>query len=177
VLVVQVATEVVLGGNLETWIVHSRKDKEVRRCFINACYMLNYGCLCFACNETDAGRRCRLATFASAQQSLRRFCWHRCPKSTHLDAVQPSVHDFDRINHNILVTCYNAQALFKLATQIKMRRPTVVEANFDRPPYSIPASRQVPQGWTTLRQFVQVEHPHYAHIIDNKLMDMVRNSV
>jgi hypothetical protein len=32
VLVVQVATEVVLGGNLETWIVHSRKDKEVRRC-------------------------------------------------------------------------------------------------------------------------------------------------
>jgi hypothetical protein len=23
-------------------------------------------------------------------------------------------------------------------------------------------------------QFVQVEHPHYAHIIDNKLMDMVR---
>jgi hypothetical protein len=69
---------------------------------------------------------------------------------------------------------YHAQALFKLANQIKMRRPTVVEANFDRPPYSIPASRQVPQGWTTLRQFVQVEHPHYAHIIDNKLMDMVR---
>jgi hypothetical protein len=65
------------------------------------------------------------------------------------------------------------QTLFKLAGQAKMRRPTVVEASFDRPPYNIPASRQVPQGWATLRQFVRVEHPHYAHIIDNKLMDMV----
>lgn len=26
----QVATEVVLGSNLETWIVHCRRDKEVR---------------------------------------------------------------------------------------------------------------------------------------------------
>ncbi|KAF6260374.1 hypothetical protein COO60DRAFT_1700367 [Scenedesmus sp. NREL 46B-D3] len=86
-----VATEVVLGGTLETWLVHNRRDKET---------------------------------------------------------------------------------LFKLAGQARMRRPTVIEANFDRPPYSIPAARQVPQGWATLRQFVQVEHPHYAHIIDNKLMDM-----
>jgi hypothetical protein len=31
-VVVQVATEVVLGRNLEIWIVHSRKDKEVGRC-------------------------------------------------------------------------------------------------------------------------------------------------
>jgi hypothetical protein len=34
-VVVQVATEVVLGGHLETWIVHSRKDKEVRSCQCN----------------------------------------------------------------------------------------------------------------------------------------------
>jgi hypothetical protein len=56
-----------------------------------------------------------------------------------------------------------------------MRPPTVLETSFDRPPYSIPASRQVPQGWSTLRHMVQVEHPQFAHIIDNKLMDMVRS--
>ncbi|WIA29640.1 hypothetical protein OEZ86_012127 [Tetradesmus obliquus] len=87
----KVATEVVLGSNLETWIVHCRRDKET---------------------------------------------------------------------------------LFKMAEQLRMRRPTVVEASFDRPPYTIPPAKQVPQGWATLRQFVRVEHPHFAHIIDNKLMDM-----
>jgi hypothetical protein len=70
----------------------------------------------------------------------------------------------------------HAQALIKLADQLKMRRrPTVLETSFDRPPYSIPALRQVPQGSATLRHFVQVEHPTYAHIIDNKLMDLVRS--
>jgi hypothetical protein len=67
----------------------------------------------------------------------------------------------------------HAQELFKLADQARILRPTVIETSFDRPPYSIPASRQVPQGWATLRQFVQVEHPHHRHIIENKLMDVV----
>jgi hypothetical protein len=85
------------------------------------------------------------------------------------DLVQFLVSMFDLVKHLLY-----AQSLYKLADQLKMRRLTVLEANFDRPPYNIPASRQVPKGWTTLRQFVQVEHPQYAHIIDNKLMDMVR---
>jgi hypothetical protein len=59
VLVVQVATEVVLGGHLETWIIHSRKDKEVRSCRIEPCPMLDA--------HTSLLPPCQLIC-----------CWHTC---------------------------------------------------------------------------------------------------
>lgn len=66
-----------------------------------------------------------------------------------------------------------SQSLKRLAAQLRMKEPSIIKADFDRPAYAIPANKQMPAGWQSLRQFIVVEHPQYAHIIDNKLMDQV----
>jgi hypothetical protein len=42
----QVATEVVLGSNLETWIVHCKRDKEVRNEQLRAMWPASHSMLC-----------------------------------------------------------------------------------------------------------------------------------
>lgn len=68
------------------------------------------------------------------------------------------------------------QALKTLAAQLRdqMREPTIIVTDFDRPAYTIPASMRVPQGWQSLRQCLRIDHPQLSHIIDNKLVDLVR---
>jgi len=60
-----------------------------------------------------------------------------------------------------------------VARSLRMRDPVVVVASFDRPAYRIRPNQKLQGDWLGLRQFVKIEHPEYAHIIDNKLMDMV----
>jgi hypothetical protein len=69
------------------------------------------------------------------------------------------------------------QLLQQLMTKVGMgpgNRPTIWRASFDRPAYDA-ARLPRPEGgdWVVLRDVVRVEHPQYAHIIDNKLMDSV----
>lgn len=52
-------------------------------------------------------------------------------------------------------------------------RVTIWQSSFDSPAYSISADKRMPAGWHCVREFVKVDHPEYAHIIDNKLMDGV----
>lgn len=70
------------------------------------------------------------------------------------------------------------QTLKTLAAKLRdqMREPTIIVTDFDRPAYTIPANTRVPDGWQSLRQFVRIEHPQLSHIIDNKLMDLVRQA-
>lgn len=70
------------------------------------------------------------------------------------------------------------QALRGLVQQVAQQtrsffRVNIIIANFDRPAYTLRPNKQLPQGWHSLRSYVLVEHPQFAHIIDNKLMDMV----
>lgn len=61
------------------------------------------------------------------------------------------------------------------ATAVRgMRPPSILVANFGRGPYVVPPAKQLREGWQPMRQFVRVEHAEHAHIIDNKLMDLVR---
>jgi hypothetical protein len=53
----------------------------------------------------------------------------------------------------------------------------VLISKFDRPAYAIPPGRRVPDGVPVLRDYVVVTHPTHRHIIDNKLMDLVRGAL
>jgi hypothetical protein len=70
------------------------------------------------------------------------------------------------------------QLLQQLMAKVGMtqhNRPTIWRASFDRPAYDAGRIPR-PEGgdWVVLRDVVRVEHPQYAHIIDNKIMDVVR---
>lgn len=76
-----------------------------------------------------------------------------------------------------LIIC--VKALLQLARSLHMRDPVVLVSSFDRPlaAYKIWPNQKLQAGWQGLRQFVTIEHPEHAHIIDNKLMDMVSSRV
>lgn len=69
--------------------------------------------------------------------------------------------------------CPPLQTLRRLASNMNLR-VSIIVANFNRPPYNLSGKPGLAPGWQSLRQFVKVEHPEYPHIIDNKLMDLVR---
>eukprot|EP00775_Hariotina_reticulata_P003759 gene3759-4018_t len=69
------------------------------------------------------------------------------------------------------------KALLQVARSLRMRDPVVLVASFDRPAYNIRPNQKLQGNWQGLRQFVKIEHPEHAHIIDNKLMDMTHYDI
>lgn len=65
------------------------------------------------------------------------------------------------------------QTLRNLARQCNVRNLVVLRTSFEVDPYvPNPAARPLP-GFLCLKDIVVMTHNQYAHIIDNKLMDLV----
>eukprot|EP00879_Flechtneria_rotunda_P009100 GHRR01009527.1.p1 GENE.GHRR01009527.1~~GHRR01009527.1.p1 ORF type:complete len:738 (+),score=285.10 GHRR01009527.1:656-2869(+) len=64
------------------------------------------------------------------------------------------------------------ETLRKLAAGLRLRGPHIIVSSFCRPAYTVPPHKKPAAGYQSLREFVQVEHPQHARIIDNKLMDL-----
>jgi hypothetical protein len=149
-----VAAEVVLGPHLEKWIVHNERDQMV------SCQHIDTLHCCMPAHCLQAGELVHHQRFPALPASLQRGLGGPC-----LLAVEALL-------FVLLCWCLN-QALLQVARSLRMRDPVVVVASFDRPAYRIRPNQKLQGDWLGLRQFVKIEHPEYAHIIDNKLMDMV----
>ena len=71
------------------------------------------------------------------------------------------------------------QLLKQVASDARCNGLVTLISPFNRDPYDtarISAERPL-NGFRPLRDFVTIDHPTHEHIIDNKLMDMVRNGM
>jgi hypothetical protein len=173
-----------LGGVLRNWLVDNLQDQQVRCLGLLLAYskhtrvpaarddLLNFlqHCRGQALGVFGPPENRRLVLVRPSAPVLLHVCWVCCE-----EACQPAHHDTPWY-----VFCFPAQLLQQLMTQVGMtqqNRPTIWRSSFSRPAYDakrIP--RPVGGDWVVLRDVVHVEHPQYAHVIDNKLMDAVRVS-